>query len=267
MRTYLADPDLTLWLGSALDVLPGLPDAAADVAITSPPYLNARPEYGTLSASEWRVFFAELRRVVRGPALFNVGRLWRDKKESDWWMRLLRLARRDWDHLDTVVWVKPNSNPIHGRFFANSHEYVLVLGDADRDELNIDAVRTEYDEESLARLNRRWRSGSGVKGGVREQAGRAAHPDGARPRSFVVCYVGKEKGNPHPAPMALDFAEYLVLAGSRVGQTVLDPFTGSGTTALACRLHGRRFLGIELDEDYCGLTEARTSQLSILTGC
>lgn len=265
---FLADSDLTVYCGDALAVLPELEAGSVQAVVTSPPYLDARREYGTPGPREWRGIFSELRRVVApaGPAVFNVGRLWRDGVESDWWMRLIRYARRGgWQHLDTLVWIKPNGNPIHGRFLANSHEYALVFGGRET-LLNEDAVRTEYDAESLARYTRRYRNGGGVKGEVREQDGREAHALGARARSFFICYAGSEKGNPHPAPMALEFAEHLVLLAAWPGGVILDPFMGSGTTALAARLHGRRSVGVEKSEDYCRLIQERTQQLSLLAG-
>lgn len=266
MIPSLADVDLMLYQGDVLDVLPALATGSAACCVTSPPYLDARSEYGTLTSAQWRAFFRELRRVVSGPALLNVGRLWRDGRESDWWMRLLRLsALEGWDHLDTLVWVKPNANPIHGRLLANSHEYVLILGDAET-AANVDAIRTEYDAESLARYERRYRNGGGVKGEVRVQDGRRAHALGARPRSFFICYVGREKGNPHPAPMAAELAEHLVLLGSWPGEVVLDPFAGSGTTGLVARKLDRRALLVELSADYCGMIAERTQQLPLLGG-
>lgn len=262
MKPYLQDADFTLWNGDARSVLSTLPAESVDCCVTSPPYLDARNEYGTLNAAEWSEFFRELRRVVTGPALFNVGRLWRNGRESNWWMQLLQIASESWDHLDTLVWVKPNANPIHGRLFANSHEYVLILGDA-KTAVNVDAIRTEYDAESLARFTRRYRNGGGVKGEVREQEGRELNELGARSRSFFIAYVGREKGNDHPAPMPAELAEHLVSLASWPKGTVLDPFAGSGTTALAARKLGRSSIAIEKNADYCALIARRTQQLSL----
>lgn len=267
MKPAVETPDLALYLGDVLDVLPTLGDGIADACVTSPPYLDARPEYGTLAPADWPEFFEELRRIVApaGAALFNVGRLWRDGVELDWWIDLLATAKRaGWGHLDTLVWVKPNANPIHGRVFTNAHEYVLVLGDPERVILNEDDVRTEYDPESLARFQRRYRRGAGVKGGhERDQASRDANEGGARARSFFIGYTGGEKGNPHPAPMTLEVAEHLVRAASFPGQTVIDPFMGSGTTALAARNLGRRAVGVELDPTWVAYCAERNAQQTL----
>jgi site-specific DNA-methyltransferase (adenine-specific) len=64
--------------------------------------------------------------------------------------------------------------------------------------------------------------------------------------------------NLHPTVKPLRLMTYLVTLGSRAGDTVLDPFAGSGTTCLAARLLGRRYVGIERDAVYARLAEART---------
>jgi DNA modification methylase len=63
----------------------------------------------------------------------------------------------------------------------------------------------------------------------------------------------------HPAPFPVEFAERLVRMFSFVGDTVLDPFMGTGTTNLACAKWGRNSIGIELDPDYYALARRRVS--------
>lgn len=265
VKPYLADPDFTLYQGDALMVLSGLPDESVHCVVTSPPYLDARPDYPSPTLEDFGHIFSELRRVVTGPALVNIGRTWRGGCEYRWWDDLLAaVADFGWAHLDTRVWLKPNANPIHGAVFADSHEYVFVLGTPGM-ALNTDAIRTPYASESKARMARTWINGRGVKGDGRgHQTGREINPLGARARSFVTIGVGKEKGNEHPAPMPLEVAEWMIALGSAPGDTIIDPFAGSGTTGLAARTLGRRSIGIELSEDYCALAARRLSQLSLL---
>jgi DNA modification methylase len=263
LTPFLADPDVTLYCGDALETLRRLEDGSASCVVTSPPYRDARPEYP--GDVDWVALLIELRRVVTGPALFNVGRLFRDGTEWLWWLNIVHAAQATgWRHLDTLVWVKPNANPIQGPVLANSHEYVLIFGEPGG-LLNTDAVRTPYAESSVPRLMRRWINGRGVKGDdCGDQHGRDVNENGARARSFVVEYVGREKGNPHPAPMSQRFCEHLVLLASWPGQTILDPFAGSATTLLVARNLGRHAIGIELNESYCALAASRLSQLSLL---
>ena len=67
----------------------------------------------------------------------------------------------------------------------------------------------------------------------------------------------KNTGNHHPTVKPLALIKYLVILVSREGQTVIDPFMGSGTTGIACKLLNRNFIGIELNEEYIKIAEAR----------
>ncbi len=260
---HTQDADFTLICADVLDGLRSLEDGSVHCVVTSPPYLDARSEYDSPTA--WDEIFAALERVVTGPMLWNVGRIWRNGIERLWWTDLVDAAAESgWEHWDTEVWAKSNANPIHGRVLTNAHEYVLIFG-RDGVRLNTDAVRTEYDPETLARFQRRYVNGTGVKGDVRERDGRKANEAGARANSFFIANVGREKGNIHPAPMAEEMAEHLVLLSTwALGQTVLDPFLGSGTTAYVARKHGRRSIGIELNPAYADLAARRMQQQSLL---
>lgn len=262
-QPLIQDVDLLIYQGDCLDVLPELEVDSVDACVTSPPYLDARPEYPSPTLDEFLEIFRELRRVVKGPMLLNVGRLWRERKELRWWEPLLdRCAEVGWDYCDTMIWVKLNANPIKGEVLSDSHEYVFLFGDPDS--FNTDEVRTPYSEGSVARMGRKWLNGSGVKGGIRAQDGREPNPLGARARSYIATGTGKEKGNPHPAPMALDLAYHLVRLAATAGGTILDPFGGSGNTAIAARANGRKSILIELSSEYADLAASRLAQQSLL---
>ena len=72
-------------------------------------------------------------------------------------------------------------------------------------------------------------------------------------------YTGDEL---HPTQKPVMALLPVILAFSKVGDIVLDPFSGSGTTAVAARSLGRRFIGIELDETYAGIAEERLRRVA-----
>jgi DNA modification methylase len=261
MKPLVHDHDLLIYQGGCLEVMRELEDDVAAACVTSPPYLDARPEYPSPSPEEFGEIFKELRRVVSGPLLLNVGRLWRKRRELLWWVGLLESAESaGWPLRDTLCWIKKNSNPIRGEILIDSHEMVFLLGDG----FNVDAIRAPYAEESIARMGRKWRNGTSVKGVDKEQDSRALNPLGARPRSFIATNIGREKGNPHPAPMALDLANHLVQLAVPAGGTIIDCFGGSGNTAIAARTNGRKSILIELSSEYAELAASRLAQQSLL---
>ena len=68
--------------------------------------------------------------------------------------------------------------------------------------------------------------------------------------------ISKMKNN-HPTVKPLKLMSYLITLGSREGDVILDPFMGSGTTPLASKQLNRKYIGIELDEDYFKICKAR----------
>lgn len=75
----------------------------------------------------------------------------------------------------------------------------------------------------------------------------------------------QEMNNPHPAPFPLDLIERIV--SSTTGEIILDPFVGSGTTPIAAKKHGRKYIGIDISSEYCEMARTRikdeTKQLSV----
>ena len=70
--------------------------------------------------------------------------------------------------------------------------------------------------------------------------------------------------NCHPTTKPLKLMSYLITLGSREGDIILDPFVGSGTTALACQLLSRKTISIEISEEYCEIARKRLSQAVML---
>lgn len=70
-----------------------------------------------------------------------------------------------------------------------------------------------------------------------------------------VWRIRQDRGNPHPAPFPVELARRAIAATT--AQVVLDPFIGSGTTAVAALLEGRQYIGIDRSDEYCRLARAR----------
>lgn len=71
-----------------------------------------------------------------------------------------------------------------------------------------------------------------------------------------------EKKNSHPAPFPIELPENCILACSKEGDVVLDPFMGSGTTAIAAKKHNRHYIGFELNQDYIDKANERISDFN-----
>ncbi len=87
---------------------------------------------------------------------------------------------------------------------------------------------------------------------------------GSRPNGIRDIAAG-EKIEGHPCPKPLRWMRWLIERCTMPGETVLDPFCGSGTTGVACVQTGRRFIGIEIDPGYCELARRRIADAVPLT--
>ena len=67
----------------------------------------------------------------------------------------------------------------------------------------------------------------------------------------------------HPTIKPLNIIENLIENSSKENEIILDPFMGSGTTGVACRLHNRNFIGFELDKHYFEIAESRINGTSL----
>jgi site-specific DNA-methyltransferase (adenine-specific) len=86
--------------------------------------------------------------------------------------------------------------------------------------------------------------------------GKGSRPNGFRDERGL----GRDETVNHPCPKPLAWMRWAVARASREGETVLDPFMGSGTTLMASKALGRRSIGIEIEERYCEIAATRCSQ-------
>ena len=75
--------------------------------------------------------------------------------------------------------------------------------------------------------------------------------------------VADKKKYDHPTIKPLNIIQNLIINSSEGGGTVLDPFMGSGTTAVACKLTGRHYIGFEIDPKYCEIANKRVNSVGV----
>jgi site-specific DNA-methyltransferase (adenine-specific) len=75
--------------------------------------------------------------------------------------------------------------------------------------------------------------------------------------------INPETSIDHPAPFPLEIPKRALTLWTFPGDTVLDPFCGSGTTGVACVQTGRNFIGIEVFEEYCAIARKRITEAAM----
>lgn len=163
-----------------------------------------------------------------------------------------------WYLRQDVIWSKPNPMPESVRDrCTKAHEYVFLLSKSERYFFDSEAIKESAVGKSHRDLTggRYNAPGQTAHTGSRENAERAV--DGKRNRRSVWTVATRPYKGAHFATFPPALIEPCILAGSRPGDIVLDPFMGSGTTAAVALQHGRRYLGCELNPAYEPLQRER----------
>lgn len=192
------------------------------------------------------------------------------------WRVAFALQDDGWILRQEVIWSKRNCMPesVTDRP-PRSHETVFLLSKRPRYWYDADAIREDSDPDQQAHSDRYAKvyeaqadraASTGQPGNV-NSAGIHARPGkpGRNARS-VWTISAQPFAEAHFATMPPTLAERCIQAGCKPGGTVLDPFSGSGTTGLAAARHGRRYVGIDLNADYLDLSlRTRLAQPSLTT--
>ncbi len=236
------------------EVLDFLPRSSVDLAFIDPPYnLNKTFNLTTFREMEsdnyerWLESWLEKMRPLLKPsasvyicgdwkscgAIFNVVRKYfRLQNRITWEREKGRGARRNWKNCSEDIW-----------FCTVSDDYYF----------NLEAVKLKR------RVLAPYRDSSGrPKDWSEEEAGRfrVTHPSNIW-LDLTVPFWSMPENTDHPAQKPEKLLARIILASSRPGDLVFDPFLGSGTTSVVAKKLGRRFVGVEIDEYYCCLAEKR----------
>ena len=177
------------------------------------------------------------------------------------WRVAFALQQDGWYLRSDIIWHKPNPMPesVTDRP-TKSHEYLFLLTKSPRYYYNHDAIREPVKEGNKGYIGGvRARTAPGALGGENQhnmERREYAEIKGANRRSVWTINTKPFKGA-HFAVMPEALVEPCILAGSEPGDTVLDPFTGSGTVAVVALKHRRNFVGTELNPEYVSIAEAR----------
>jgi modification methylase len=246
-------------VGDCIEVLEALPEACVDLVFADPPYnlqLNNelyRPDnsrvdgvgddwdkFGSFAAYDefTRAWLKSCRRVLKPSgslwvigSYHNIFRVGAALQDLGFWV------------LNDVIWRKTNPMPnFRGRRFTNAHETLVwaSMGPRARYTFNYDSMKALNDDLQM-RSDWLFPICSGAER-LKQDCGRKTHPT-QKPEALL---------------------HRILLASSHAGDVVLDPFLGSGTTAVVAKRLGRFFIGIERDKTYADAAKARIATLDPL---
>lgn len=178
------------------------------------------------------------------------------------WRFAFAMQERGWYLRQDIIWSKPNPMPesVTDRC-TKSHEYIFLLTKNPRYYYDNEAIKEPSLKFAVSGLRERTRhAGEGnveaKKRGFDNQAGVTEN----RNKRSVWTVNTKPYKEAHFATYPPELVTPCILAGSSEGDTVLDPFSGSGTTGEVALKHNRHFIGLELNGDYAALSEKRLNE-------
>ncbi len=256
----VATPQGRLFCGDSLEWLASLPAGGARLVVADPPYGVKKAEWDTFASREDYIawsdrWLAEVARVLSddGSAyVMGFSEVLADVKQA---------GASYFQGCRWLVWYYRNKANL-SRDWGRSHESILHLRKSRQFVFHVDPVRVPYNTHTRRYPERKQGETSAfVKG---RGSSWTPHPLGAKPRDVLEIPIlnnGMAEKTPHPTQKPLELIRRLVLASSDEDDLVLDPFSGSGTTAVVCELTGRRWEACDQDASYCGYAAERLAKV------
>lgn len=258
------DDSTWLMLGDCLERMKEMQDDSVDLTVTSPPYDNLRSYNGNNAQwgkHVWRTVIDEMYRVTKsgGVVVWVVGDATIKGSETGTSFKQALWAMECGFNLhDTMIWCKDTS-PFHmsNRYY-QTFEYMFIFSKGAPKTFN-----------RICDRKNKW-AGTQVHGSLRNMDGstkthtctgkgiaKKVKDFGSRFNYWIQPTEKHSRKYGHPAMFPEQLANDHIISWSNEGDTVLDPFMGSGTTGKMALLNRRNFTGIEMDEIYFNIAKER----------
>ncbi len=250
--TFYEHPNGTLYQGDAIKWLKSLDDESVDLIFADPPYNIKKAEWDTFESQQvyvdWSLEWIEqAERVLRADGSLYVCGF------SEILADIKLPAQRFFRGCRWLVWHYKNKANM-GSDWGRSHESILHFRKTKSFKLNIDDVRIPYGEHTLKYPSHPQAETSQYSNG-RNRDEWTPHPNGAKPKDVFEIPVlsnGMKERTQHPTQKPEELLRKVILASSGEGNLVIDPFLGSGTTAVVAEQLGRKWKGCDLSSEYLG---------------
>lgn len=262
-----------------LTVLKRMPSESVDLVVTSPPYADSRKHtYGGVHPDDYVEWFlpisAELKRVLKpeGTFILNIKeKTVKGERHTYVIEMILKMRKQGWLWTEEFIWHKKSCHP--GKWpnrFRDAWERCLQFNKQKEFAMYQESVMVPIGDWAKTRLKNlsetdRRRDNSRVSSGFGKNVSNWLGRDLVYPSN--VLHLASETGNKnHSAAFPLSLPDWFIRLFSKETDLVLDPFLGSGTTAVAAKLLGRHYIGIEALAEYIQLAKNALKSSIVLTG-
>lgn len=247
---YYAEEDGVLFCGDSLELLKRIKNASVDLIFADPPYSLKKAEWDTFKSQADYIRFSmkwikEASRVLKDTGSLYVCGF------SEILADIHHPAMRYFYNCRWLIWHYKNKANL-GSDWGRSHESILCLRKSQKYVMNIDSIRIPYNAHTL-KYPSHPQAETSQYGNGKKRGEWMPNPLGAKPKDVIeiptTCNGMGEK-TPHPTQKPEELLRKVILASSSKGDVILDPFVGSGTTAVCAKQLGRRWIGIDQEETY-----------------
>lgn len=251
----------TLWCADAMELLGSLDDGSVDLVVADPPYAIAKETWDDFTSIDAYVdwcdrWLTEVERVL-APAgsayVCGFSEILADVKA--------RSARRFAGGCRWLVWHYRNKANL-GKDWGRSHESILHLRKQRRVRLHVDQIRVPYNDHTK-RYPERVQAVSSQYGQGKRRDRWTPHPLGAKPRDVIEIPVlcnGMDEKTAHSTQKPEELIRRFIAGTTGPDALVMDPFVGSGTTAVVAERLGRRWIAGDSDPRYVELARRRLQE-------
>ena len=256
--------------GDCEEVLKRFPDSFFDLIFTSPPYADRRKNtYGGIEPDDYVEWFlpkaAQFLRVLKptGTFVLNIKeRVVNGERHTYVIELILKLREQGWLWTEEFAWHKKNCYP--GKWpnrFRDAWERLLQFNKQRKFNMYQEAVMVPVGDWAITRLaslseTDRTRDESRVGSGFGKNVSKWVGRDKVYPTNVI--HMATECSNRrHSAVFPTTLPNWFIKLFTQPGDWVLDPFVGSGTTAVAAKELGRDYVGIDIDEEFCRIARER----------
>jgi DNA modification methylase len=259
--------------GDCREALKTIPDHSVDLVVTSPPYADQRKStYGGVSADNYVRWFApvsaELFRVLKpsGSFVLNIKEKVVEGERHTYVIELiLEMKKQGWFWTEEYIWHKRNCYP--GKWpnrFRDAWERCIHFTKQKQFNMYQESVMVPTGDWAKSRLKNlsetdKRRDNSKVESGFGKKISNWIGRDMAYPTN-VLHFATECTNKNHPATFPLELPNWFIRLFTKPGDVVLDPFLGSGTTAVAAKRAGRRYIGMELLPEYVEMARSSVAQ-------
>lgn len=261
-------------LGDCLDILKNIPDNTVDLIVTSPPYADQRKKtYGGIKPELYVDWFMpradEFFRVLKptGSFILNIKeRVVKGERHTYVLELILEMRKHGWLWTEEYMWHKKNSHP--GKWpnrFRDNWERLLHFNKNKKFKMYQDEVKVPIGDWAKTRLKNlsetdKIRDNSRVGSGFGKNVSNWVGKETVYPNN--VLHMATECYNrSHSASFPVALPTWYIKLFTEPNDLVLDPFMGSGTTAVAAIQLNRNFIGIDTSEEYVSIANERINKI------